>query len=176
MRPVHRAPRSLHRRESGAEGLTTLTFRRVLRHPPEVVWQALTDPELIHQWYLTTAKVEPVVGGRVEMVTGPGKVRGGGRVLAWDPPRLFEYEWNTEPDAPHFPGEHSVIRWELTASSEGTRLVLTHRQLRRSTAQVFGRGLPGFLTRLEALLDGRPLPEWAPTVPWPGTRPPDPEL
>lgn len=139
----------------------TLTFRRFLRHPPATVWKAITDPQELKRWFLTTAQVDGRVGGRVDLVTGPSQVHATGRILAWDPPHLYEYEWNVPPDGTRlFPGERSVVRWELTPQEGGTVVVLTHRGLTKGTADVFRMGLPTFLERLECQLDGRPLPDW----------------
>jgi uncharacterized protein YndB with AHSA1/START domain len=122
------------------------------------VWEAITNPELVQQWFLTKVEVVKRPGGRIKLETGPEHVQAAGRILAWEPPRLFEYEWNTSERTRLFPGERSVIRWELTARDEGTFLVLTHRDLTKRTARVFAHGIPTFLDRLAALLDGRPLP------------------
>ena len=68
-----------------------------------------------------------------------------GRVLARDPPRLIEHEWNVEPqkDLPH--GEKSVVRWERTPDGDGTILRVTHRRVTRGTAHGFISGLHVFL-------------------------------
>ena len=136
-----------------AGGRTTLEFSRFLPHPPERVWAAITEPELVRQWFLTSVSGSQKLGGTISLETGPA--RASGRILAWDPPRLYEYEWNIPEGVEAFPGERSTVRWELTAVPGGTRLALTHRDLRPPTAQVFRRGLSVFLDRLEALLDGR---------------------
>jgi uncharacterized protein YndB with AHSA1/START domain len=143
----------------------TLVARRFLRHPPGIVWRAITEPEQIQQWYLTTAIVDGHAGGAVDLVTGPSRVHATGRILTWDPPRVFEHEWNlTKEDRTLRSDERSVVRWELRPQEGGTLLVLTHRGLTRRTAEVFQHGLPGFLDRLEALLEGRPLPDWAESI------------
>ncbi len=55
-----------------------------------------------------------------------------------------------------------VIRWELFPRSGGTLIVLTFRGLSKPVATLFAACLKGFLARLEAQLDGRTLPGWAP--------------
>jgi uncharacterized protein YndB with AHSA1/START domain len=141
-----------------------LTMERFLRHPPETVWKALTDPEQLRRWFLTEARIEPGRGGSIELTTGPTQVRARGRILAWNPPHVYEYEWNVDPVSgmPH--GERSVVRWELTPVPGGTRLVLMHKGLTAPTAETFRHGIPGFLERLSAQLDGRPLPDWMASV------------
>jgi len=156
-------PRASSTSSRAPEGYATLEFRRFFRHSPSEVWEAITNPEQVQQWFVTRTKTQARAGGRIELETGPERVRASGRILAWDPPRLYEFEWNTSARSPHFPGERSIIRWELTAGEGGTFVVLTHRDLTRRTAQVFGRGLPTFLDRLGALLDGTTMPDhvWA---------------
>jgi uncharacterized protein YndB with AHSA1/START domain len=143
----------------------TLVLRRFLRHPPMTVWRAITEPEQIRQWFLTLAVVDGREGGKVDLVTGQSQVHATGRILTWDPPRVYEHEWNvTKEESRLHTGEQTVIRWELSAREGGTLLVLTHRGLSRKAANVFQHGVPGFLDRLEALLDGKPLPDWERSV------------
>ncbi|MBX5483773.1 MAG: SRPBCC family protein [Myxococcaceae bacterium] len=139
----------------------TLEFERQLRFPPEEVWSALTDPAQLREWYLVIrAEIDGRPGGTVEMVTGPAAFHWTGKILAWEPNRLFEYEWNTPPckDLPE--GEQTVVRWELTPSGGGTLLKLTHRRLTKNTAFGFAPGTHAFMDRLEAHLARQPLPNW----------------
>ena len=136
----------------------SVLFRRLLRHPIDDVWAAITDPAQLESWGMVKVTREDARGGRVEMAYANG-LHSTGRVLEWSPPRAYEYEWNLPP-GPNFPnGEMSVVRWELSPVEEGTLVVLTHRRLSRRTAQVFARGLKAFLDRLTALMDGTPLPD-----------------
>jgi uncharacterized protein YndB with AHSA1/START domain len=143
---------------------TVLTFERFLAHPPETVWKALTDPDQLRQWFLSEVRIEAFPGGAIDFTTGPTRVHATGRVLAWQPPRVYEYEWNMEPMSGFPRGEHSVVRWELTPVPGGTHLLLKHRGLTPPTAETFSHGIPGFLERLGSLLDGRPLPDWMESV------------
>lgn len=138
----------------------TLHFERRLRHPPDVVWAAITEPEQLSLWYLTTAKSDRRPGGSIDYVSGPNRFHVTGRILTWDPPRVFEHEWNVEPrnELPH--GEKSVLRYELVPDGDRTILRVTHRRLNRGTARGFISGLHAFLDRLEEQLDGRPLSDW----------------
>ena len=139
----------------------TLTFRRAYRHRPEHVWAALTTPEGLREWLLCTeAVIEGRAGGRIEMVSGPPGYRSTGEILIWEPPRVLEYEWNVAP-VPEMPkGERAIFRYELSADGDWTRVLVTYRRLTRKSARGFLPGLHAFLDRLEAQLDGRPLPDW----------------
>ncbi len=143
------------------EGHATLRFVRSFRHPPERVWDAISTPEGLREWLLcSSAHIERKVGGRIELVSGPAQYRSSGRILAWEPPRLFEYEWNVAP-VPEMPnGEHAVFRYELSWDGRFTELRVTYRRISRPTATGFVAGVHAFLDRLEAQLDGAPLPDF----------------
>jgi uncharacterized protein YndB with AHSA1/START domain len=153
---------------SGAKGTlredgehATLTFRRVYRHAPERVWEAITTLEGLREWLMCTrAVIEPRVGGRIELVSGPAAYHSTGKILAWEPPRVLEYEWNVEPvpEMPH--GERAIFRYELTPDGGSTHVLVTYRRITRQTAAGFLPGLHAFLDRLEAQLDGQALPDW----------------
>jgi uncharacterized protein YndB with AHSA1/START domain len=143
--------------------VASVVFRRLLKHPIEEVWAAVTSPKKIEVWFMVKVTRVDAPGGALVM-EHPGGVHATGRVLQWRPPRTYEYEWNIPP-GPNFPtGESSIVRWELSPTDGGTLLVLTHRKLTRPTAETFVRGLKDFLDRLSAQLDGRdpPHPAWLP--------------
>jgi uncharacterized protein YndB with AHSA1/START domain len=139
----------------------TLTFQRVYRHAPEHVWNAIATPEGLREWLMCThAVIEGHVGGGIELVSGPAGYHSTGKILAWEPPRVLEYEWNVGP-VPEMPrGEHAIFRYELTPDGDSTRLLVTYRRITKQTASGFLPGLHTFLDRLEAQLNGHALPEW----------------
>ncbi|MBV8097876.1 MAG: SRPBCC family protein [Verrucomicrobia bacterium] len=139
-------------------GLATLTFKRRLAYPIEEVWAAITDPEQRRDWFGATA-IDGRPGGTIEMVAeGPPVSRQQrtitGRILVWDPPHVFEHEWN-QPLV-----EKGVVRYELAAEAEATILTFTHRGLSVPNAQGYISGTHAFLDRLAAHLDGIDLPNW----------------
>ena len=91
----------------------TLILVRELRHSPEKVWQALTDPAQVREW------APFVVDGNLGMVGSTVKLTWVGnpttpidtKVTRADAPRMLEY---------------GDIRWELEATGSGTRLTLWH--------------------------------------------------
>jgi hypothetical protein len=94
------------------------------------------------------------------MVTGPAQFHWTGKVMVWDPPRVFEYEFNVDP-RPELPeGERTVVRWELASAGSGTSLTLTHRHLTQRTASGFAPGTHVLLDRLAGQLAGGSLPDW----------------
>ncbi len=141
--------------------LATLTFHRRYPHSIEDVWEAISTPSGLSEWLMCSrAEIEPRVGGRIELVSGPRRYHSTGLVLAWEPPRLFEYEWNVAP-VPEMPkGERAIFRFELTPDDAGTRLDVTYKRITQHTARGFLPGVHAFLDRLEAQLDNAPLPDW----------------
>ena len=104
-------------RGQNGEEKWTLVLVRELRHSPEKVWQALTDPAQLREWAPFDADGSlGAVGNKVKLTTvaAPRLNVSETRVTRADAPTLLEYNW----------GEHDM-RWELEASAaEGTRLTL----------------------------------------------------
>lgn len=141
----------------------TIVFKRVLRHSAQAVWDAITTPQELKEWLMcSSARIDGRAGGSVEMVSGPAQFHVTGKILTWDPPRVFEHEWKVAPVGPMPKGENAVFRYELTAQGEKTLLTVTYRKLTRQTAGGFAPGTHVLLDRLEAQLDGEPLPQWMP--------------
>lgn len=139
----------------------TLIFRRVYRHSPARVWDAIATPDGLRGWLMCThAVIEGRVGGRIEMISGPPAYHSTGEILVWDPPKVLEYEWNVSPvpEMPH--GQRAIFRYELTQVGDATHLVVTYQKIGKEVAGGFLPGLHVFLDRLGAQLDGRILPDW----------------
>jgi uncharacterized protein YndB with AHSA1/START domain len=101
----------------------TLVLVRELRHSPEKVWQALTDPAQLREWAPFDAdKNMGAAGTTVKLTTvgAPSPRITETRVTRADAPRLLEYNWGGQD-----------IRWELEALGGGTRLTLWHNIDRR---------------------------------------------
>jgi hypothetical protein len=95
----------------------TLILVRELRHSPERVWQALTDPAQLLEW-------APFI------VDGSLGAAGSKVNLTWLGAPSAHETTVTRADAPNVL-EYGDIRWELEASGSGTRLTLLHRIDRR---------------------------------------------
>lgn len=104
----------------------TLVLMRDLRHSPEKVWQALTDPAHLHEWAPFDAGGSlATTGATVTLTTvgAPTPQVSETRVTRADAPRLLEYNWGGQD-----------IRWELAPFGTGTRLTLWHNIDRRYIA------------------------------------------
>jgi len=142
------------------DGVASLVYKRQLAASPERVWVAITDPKELKQWYMSETTIDPRLGGKIESISGPSRFQASGAILAWEPPHVFEYEWNVAPRAELPQGEQAVVRYELAAKDGGTHLTMTFTRLSIGTARGFAPGMHAFLDRLEALLAGQPLPDW----------------
>ncbi len=74
----------------------TLVLVRELRHAPEKVWQALTDPAQLREWAPFDADGSlAAVGARVKLTTvgAPSPHVTETTVTRADPPKVLEYNW-----------------------------------------------------------------------------------
>ncbi|HVT09483.1 MAG TPA: SRPBCC family protein [Polyangia bacterium] len=95
----------------------TLVVVRDLRHPPALVWQALTDPAHLTQWAPFDADHSLAAVGPVKLSTAgvPQPQVSESKVTRADAPRLLEYSWGGQD-----------LRWQLEPAGAGTRLTLWH--------------------------------------------------
>jgi uncharacterized protein YndB with AHSA1/START domain len=100
----------------------TLILVRELRHSPDKVWQALTDPAHLREWAPFDADGSLDAVGTVKLTTvgAPTPHVSEATVTRADAPKVLEYNWGG-----------SDIRWELEAFGGGTRLTLWHNIDRR---------------------------------------------
>jgi uncharacterized protein YndB with AHSA1/START domain len=138
---------------SGAEvrkdgEMWTLILVRELRHSPEKVWQALTDPAHLREWAPFEADQSLGTGGNTVKLTtvgAPTPQVSETTVTRADAPKVLEYDWGG-----------NVIRWELEALDSGTRLTLWHNIDRRYISM----GAAGWhicFDVLDRLLSGTPI-------------------
>jgi uncharacterized protein YndB with AHSA1/START domain len=125
----------------------TLVLVRELRHSPERVWQALTDPAHLREWAPFDADGSLDTVGAVTLTwVGTGRPQET-RVTRAEAPKLLEF---------------GDIRWELEAVAGGTRLTLWHSIDRRFIAW----GAAGWHVAfdvLDRLLSGTPIGRMAGT-------------
>jgi len=126
----------------------TLVLVRQLRHSPEKIWQALTDPAHLREWAPFDADGSLGTAGstvRLTTVGAPTLHVTETTVTRADPPRELVYNWGG-----------NDMRWELEPSGDGTRLTLWTSIDRRYIAM----GAAGWhvcFDVLDHLLSGMPL-------------------
>jgi uncharacterized protein YndB with AHSA1/START domain len=108
-----------------------LTLEVIYPCPPDRVWRALTDRQVLAQWLLPNS-FEPRVGHRFHFVRPvPGSA---GEVIECEvidlqPPFRLAFTWRGPAD--HAP---SVVTWTLQPVPGGTRLRLAHTRADEATA------------------------------------------
>jgi len=125
----------------------TLVLVRELRHSPEKVWEALTDPAHLREWAPFEADRSLGAVGPVTLTSigSPTPQVSETRVARAEAPKVLEYAWWGKD-----------IRWQLESLGSGTRLTLWHSIDRRFISW----GAAGWhicLEVLDRLLAGAPL-------------------
>lgn len=123
----------------------TLVLVRDLRHPPEKVWKALTEPEQLRAWAPFDADRDLASVGTAKLSTFGTPHVTETQVKRAEAPKLLEYNWGG--------GE---MRWELEPQGRGTRLTLWA-QIDRRFISMGAAGWHVCFDVLEHLLDGAPL-------------------
>lgn len=106
-------------REAGRVGLR---YVRRLDHDTAKVWRALTESEQLRHWFPCDIVGARREGAELVLPFWPDHVEEYGiedatvlgRIHVWDPPRVFEWSWDTD-----------RLRWELEGDSDGTVLTFT---------------------------------------------------
>src|SRR3954470_2637584 len=119
----------------------TLVLVRDLRHSPQKVWQALTDPTQLRDWAPFEADVSLSSVGTVKLTWVGAPSAQETKVTRADAPKVLEY---------------NDTRWELEPVGTGTRLTLWHKIDRRFISM----GAAGWhiaFDVLDRLLSGTPV-------------------
>ena len=98
----------------------TISFEFDLKHPPEKVWRALTEPALLAEWLLPVVELQLAPGATFAFKAPPQPGWDGVvncRLLEIEPQRKLRYAWVV--------GDmDTVVTFELTPTASGTRLSL----------------------------------------------------
>lgn len=120
--PYTPGPANLARVEKDGDNWTLVLVRQ-LRHSPEKVWRALTDPAQLREWAPFDADGNMGVAGstvKLNAVGAPSPLISETRIKRADEPNVLEYRWGD-----------GDLRWELEDFDGGTRLTLWHNIDRR---------------------------------------------
>jgi uncharacterized protein YndB with AHSA1/START domain len=97
-----------------------LRFERVLSHPPEKVWRALTEEEHLSAWFPTTIEGELRPGAPLTFrFRGEEMPPTSGECIECEPPRVLELTWGFSEEDEQQPEQS---RFELTPEGDGCRL------------------------------------------------------
>lgn len=135
--------------------------------PAERIFKALTDAGELKRWFTSPEcpvkfwRMEARVGGRYAyetekgsiVVNGVSEFECHGEIVECDPPRLLVYTWiaNWHDDT----ARRTVVRWELTPTSGGTHVKVTHSGLAQLPIahKDYAGGWPGVVEMLKKFVE-----------------------
>lgn len=121
-------------------------------HPPEMVWEYLTRPELMELWLMKN-NFQPILGNDFQFRTSPiPSLDFDGifycKVLEIVPFRKLSYSWKSGPGEGKITLD-SVVVWNLQPAGKGTELYLEHSGFEKEENLDFYRGLTdGWLEKI----------------------------
>jgi len=135
--------------------------------PMERVFEALTDPRQLLRWWNSEEcqtdffEMDARLGGQWRFGTNPSKLNVNGvsqffcqgEVVEFDPPRRLAYTWiaNWHDDKTR----KTIVRWELTATKDGTHVKVTHSGLAQEAVarKDYSGGWPGVVESLKKFVE-----------------------
>jgi uncharacterized protein YndB with AHSA1/START domain len=130
----------------------TLVIERVMPHPPEKIWRALTQSSLVEEWLMKN-DFQPAAGHRFSFRATPVPGWNGiidCKVLVVEPHSRLSYSWGTM-------GMESVVAWTLTPTEGGTHVRMEHSGFRQDQEAAYkgaSYGWKNFIGNLERVVGG----------------------
>lgn len=94
---------------------------------PEIVYEVISSPEHMAQWWPDEADFSPVPGegGTITFAHDTGRVAVALTVVVADPPRLFSFRWTQDAGAEAITGNSLLVTFELVPQPSGTLVRLS---------------------------------------------------
>jgi uncharacterized protein YndB with AHSA1/START domain len=131
-----------------------IVIERQLPHPPEKIWRALTQSQLLEEWLMDN-DFQPIVGHRSTFKTDPAPQWDGiteCEVLEVEPYARLVYRC----DASTGGGMKTLVTWTLTPTPDGVLLRMEQSGFRQQDEHNFhgaSQGWQRFVTKLEHVLE-----------------------
>jgi uncharacterized protein YndB with AHSA1/START domain len=161
--PERLAPEGAGRLTATSDGSPLLSFVRDFDRSTAAVWRAVTEPDALDRWYPTRLRFEPHAGGVVRQTFEGVDVEASyadlaipdGRVLTFDPPRVFSFLEPGDRTAAHAAMRFDqVLTCTLAPRGGGTRLTFEHAFGDRAMTASFAAGWHVCLAALEGVVVG----------------------
>ena len=127
-----------------------------IRAPQQKVWDALTNPEFMKQyWFGMTQDCDWKAGSPWALKFSDGRIADTGEVLESDPPRRLVLKWRNE-FRPELKAEgHARCTYELEQDGDITKLTVVHAIARENSKFIdaVSGGWPRILSSLKSLLE-----------------------
>jgi uncharacterized protein YndB with AHSA1/START domain len=131
-----------------------LTLQKLLNHPIQKVWAAISEPRQIEKWWMTESDFKAEPGYNYDLKRDGGQLTG--TVLEVDPPNRLVY---TFVSPKHNMEAETTVIWTLEEKGNATLLTLVHKDFdklgasRQSVWEGINKGWPAHLASLEKELD-----------------------
>jgi uncharacterized protein YndB with AHSA1/START domain len=156
--------------QEGVVEFGTIEREIYIEASPEVVFEVVSSPEHVREWWPDEARYEPAPGSTGEIVFGQGAGAIAVQLTVVDarPPRSFSFRWTQPAGDPPVRGNSLLVTFDLTPSGGGTLLKMTESGFREMGWEVavleqqyqeHGTGWDFYLPRLAsyaATLEMRP--------------------
>src|SRR3954447_11591985 len=113
--------------ESGME-LGTIERELYLEASPEVVFEVVSSPTHVQEWWPDEAHYDPTPGSTGHIVFGAGtdgRAEVAFTVVDAEPPRMFAFRWTQPEGEPAKEGNSLLVTFDLEPSGGGTLLKMT---------------------------------------------------
>ena len=94
--------------------------------PPEVVFEVISTPEHVREWWSVSTDFEPAPGSTSELVWADGDNPRAHveqlSVVVTDPPRVFSFRWTHPAGESAVEGNSNLVTFELEPAGTGTLL------------------------------------------------------
>lgn len=104
-----------------AAATRSIVIERIMPHPPEKIWRALTQSALIEEWLMKN-DFQPLVGRKFNFRADPMPGWNGVtdcQVLIVEPNQRLSYSWNASGDEA-VNGLRTIVTWTLTPAGGST--------------------------------------------------------
>lgn len=125
--------------------IRTVVTERIIPHPPEKIWRALTQPHLIQEWLMSN-DFKPEAGHSFKLTAEWGAIEC--QVQQVEPNKMLSYSWDAF-------GLESVVTWTLTPTSTGTHLRMEQVGFRPDQEQAYQgaqQAWPEYFTAIEKVV------------------------
>lgn len=140
--------------------------------PPEVVFEVVSRPEHIREWWYAETDLQPTPGATGELVwadeDNPRAMVERITVVVAEPPRVFTFRWTHPAGEKPVDGNSLLVTFELVPSGAGTLLKLTETGFRERGWELaaleqqyqehvvgWGKFVPLIRARAESLVSAR---------------------
>jgi uncharacterized protein YndB with AHSA1/START domain len=135
---------------------STFVYVTYIRTTQQKLWEALTDPEFMKQyWFGMHCESAFTTGSPWKLVNDSGEIWDAGEIVEADPPRRLVIRWQHQMK-PELKAEGpSLCTMELEAHEKAVKLTITHAVDREGSklVEAVSGGWPKILSNLKSLLE-----------------------